>query len=161
VLDKIRKDLGELIEKQDRILQRFKKKLSQKKQSSFTRELDSRIDKLQYNVDESRSTVSMQLGREIRKKIKKDHNRQVNSLLSTFIIQANKSVHGEVITEQEISNAMLVARMIEMMDYQKRMLDKILNKSQEMEVEGVCMPQYYGRMLESVDLLFYQSVRFL
>jgi len=30
VLDKIQKDLGELIEKQDRILQRFKKELSQK-----------------------------------------------------------------------------------------------------------------------------------
>jgi len=71
VLDKIRKDLGELIEKQDRILQRFKKELSHKKQSSFTRELDSHIDKLQDNVDESRSIVSIQLGREIRKKLKK------------------------------------------------------------------------------------------
>ena len=71
MLDKIRKDLGELIEKQDRILQRFKKELSHKKQSSFTRELDSHIDKLQDNVDESRSIVSIQLGREIRKKLKK------------------------------------------------------------------------------------------
>ena len=75
-------------------------------------------------------------------------------------MQVNEPVHGEVMAEQGISNTMLMARMVEMMDNQQRMLDKMLNKPQEMKVEGICMPQYHGRMLESVDLFFDQSVRF-
>jgi len=75
-------------------------------------------------------------------------------------MQVNEPVHGEVMAEQGISNTMLMARMVDMMDKQQCMLDKMLNKPQEMKVKEICIPQYHSRMLASVDFLISKCALF-
>jgi len=103
VLDKIQKYLVESIKKQDRILQRSKRKLNQKKQSSFTQRQNLMLeDALRYVVSYHRLDWPNYLPT-----IEYAHATLVSSssILSPFQLSTGREINDVIATGAEVPNS--------------------------------------------------------